>query len=143
MGLLSTAKRKIFNTFRELLIYHHNSLEFRAKLFALIIAVNGEGSDEIFEYVREAGMAIYNDDARADALLLTTQEIIAKVHSDNGLDEDLLIGDIVKELHNVPRFRKKINIQQLRELLKFTQDEDIKSYQENILEFLQRAKEKD
>ena len=143
MGILSTVKRKIVNTFRELLIYHHNSLEFRAKLFALIIAVNGQGSDEIFEYVREAGMAIYNDEARADALLLTTQEIIAKVHNDNGLDEDLLVNDIVKDLHNISRFRKKINTQQLRELLKFTEDEDIKSYQENILEFLDNAKERD
>ncbi len=143
MGLLSTAKRKIFNTFRELLIYHHNSLEFRAKLFALIIAVNGKGDDAIFAYVREVGMAIYNDETRADALLLTTQEIITKVHNDNGLDEDLLINDIVKDLHNIPRFRKKINTEQLRELLAFTQDEDIKSYQENILEFLDRAKEKD
>jgi hypothetical protein len=142
LGLLSTVKRKIFNTFRELLIYHHNSLEFRAKLFALIIAVNGKGDDEIFAYVREAGMAIYNDEARADALLFTTQEIIGKVHHDNGLDEDLLVNDIVKDLYNIPRFRKKINTEQLRELLVFTQDEDIKSYQENILEFLENAKEK-
>ncbi len=142
MGLLNTLKRKTFNTFRELFIYHHNSLEFRAKLFALIIAVDGEGNDEIFEYVKHSGMAIYNDEDRADTLLHTTQEIIAKVHNDNGLDEDLLVEDIVKEINNIPRFRKKINTEQLRQLLEFTEDNDIKSYQENILEFLDNAKEK-
>ncbi|MEA3521532.1 MAG: hypothetical protein U9R50_01015 [Campylobacterota bacterium] len=142
MGLLNTLKRKTFSAFRELFIYHHNSLEFRAKLFALIIAVNGRGSDEIFDYVKTSGMAIYNDETRADALLLATQEIISKVHNDNGLDEDLLVEDIVKEIKNIPRFRKKINTDQLRKLLEFTQDDDIRSYQENILEFLENAKEK-
>ncbi len=140
MGLLSTIKRHLFNAFREVLIYHHNSLEFRAKLFALIIAVNGEGSDEIFESVKKSGMAIYNDEDRAEALLLTTKEIIAKVHDDNGLNEDILIQDIVKEMKEVPRYRNKINTRQLQKIVDFTTDEDIRSYQENILEFLDKAK---
>ncbi|RUM65511.1 MAG: hypothetical protein DSZ03_02650 [Sulfurimonas sp.] len=140
MGLFSTIRRHLFNAFREILIYHHNSLEFRAKLFALIIAVNGEGNDEVFKLVKSSGMAIYNDDDRAEALVLTTKEIITKVHDDNGLNEDLLIQDIVKEIKEVPRYRNKINTRQLQKIVDLTRDDDIRSYQENILEFLDKAK---
>ncbi len=141
MELFSTIKRNLFNAFREIFIYHHSSLEFRAKLFALVIAVNGEGDEKIFNCVRQAGMAIYNDEDRAEALVLTTQEIIAKVHDDNGLNEDLLVQDIIKDMREVPRYRNKVNTKQLGKILEFTADEDIRSYQENILEFLDSAKE--
>jgi hypothetical protein len=141
MGFLTSTKRNIFNAFRELFIYHHSSLEFRAKLFALIIAVNGKGDEAIFDYVKECAVAIYNDEARAEALVITTKEIIEKVHGDNGLDEDLLIEDIVKEMKLVPRYRKKINTPQLLKILDFTTDKDVRSYQENILEFLEQSRE--
>ena len=126
-------KHFLFNAFRELFLYHHSSLEFRAKLFAAIISADDEANECEFDLVKAAGMQIYNDESRSNALLLTTREIVEKVLRNNGLDIDALIEDIIRDLKTVPRYASKIEISQLEPLLKCQEDPDITAYQENIL----------
>lgn len=134
-------KHYLFNAFRELFVHHHGSLEFRAKIFALIIAADEKSKVENFIIVKDLGLHIYDgDEDRANLLLLTTKELVQKVRENNGLNVDTLVTSIQQELRIVPRYAKKIDTKALRPLLALTQNEDTLSYQENILEFLDKLK---
>jgi len=135
-------KHHFFSAFRELFVHHHGSLEFRAKIFALVIAANEAASVENYIIVKDTGLKIYNGDSdRANLLMLSTKEMVQKVKDNNGLNLDTLVNSIVKELRIVPRYAKKIDIDSLKPLLALTHDEDTYLYQENILEFLQTLKD--
>ncbi|MCD6172303.1 MAG: hypothetical protein J7J96_00755 [Sulfurimonas sp.] len=141
MRLSFRLKHHFFSAFREFFVHHHGSLDFRAKIFALIIAANEESTVESYVIVKDIGLNIYNnDDERANLLMITTKEKVTKVRENNGLDIDILIASIQKELKIVPRYAKKINTKELKQLLPLTYDEDTISYQENILEFLENLK---
>jgi len=135
-------KHHFFSAFREFFVHHHGSLEFRAKIFALIIAANEKAKVESFITVKDLGLHIYDGDTdRANLLMLSTKELVQKVRENNGLDVDTLVQHIQKELKIVPRYAKKIDIKAIRPLLALTYDEDTLSYQENILEFLGKLKD--
>ncbi|SFV63720.1 hypothetical protein MNB_SM-4-345 [hydrothermal vent metagenome] len=134
-------KHHFFSAFREFFVHHHGSLEFRAKIFALVIAANDKLPLEYYEVVKDIGMNIYNgDEERSDLLMIATQELIQK-GKDNNFDIDQLVYSILKELKIVPRYARKIDIKALKPLLLLSHDPDTISYQENILEFLQNTKE--
>lgn len=133
MALRFSIKNFIFNAFRELFLYHHTSLEFRAKLFATIICADEKANDCEFDIVKKAGMAIYNEEDRSNTLVLTTREIVEKVRKDNGLDIDALIEDIILDLKSVPRYALKIELSQLEGLLGCQHDPDVTAYQHSIL----------
>ncbi len=142
MKLSFRIKHYFFNAFRELFVHHHGSLEFRAKIFALIIAANEKPRIENFILVKELASKIYKkDEDRANLLLLTTKELVEKVKKRNSLDLDLLVSTIQKELKIVPRYAKKIDIESLRNFLVYSSDDDTLAYQKNILEFLEKLKE--
>ncbi|WP_415398137.1 hypothetical protein [Sulfurimonas sp. CS5] len=142
MRLSFKLKHYFFSAFRELFVHHHGSLEFRAKIFALLIVSNEEVDDESYEVVKNIGMNIYNNDEdRANLLMLSTKELVKKVQDNNGLDIDTLVSHIQKELKIIPRYAKKIDIDSLLPIINLTRDSDTISYQENILEFLKRLKE--
>ncbi|QSZ41490.1 hypothetical protein GJV85_05010 [Sulfurimonas aquatica] len=135
-------KHHFFNAFRELFVHHHGSLEFRAKIFALIISVNEHINEDIFTIVKDISLNIYDgNDDRANLLMMSTKELVQKVTDDNGLDVDSLIISIQKELKIVPRYAKKIDIKALTPLVNLTRDPDTLAYQKNILEFLQKTKD--
>ena len=137
----SSFKHRFFSAFRELFVHHHGSLEFRAKLFALVIAANDNSDLNVYITVKEIAMDIYqNDEDRANLLMLTTKELVKKVKDKNGLDVDMLVANIQNELKVVPRYAKKIDTYSLRKLINFTDNIDIISYQENILDFLETLK---
>lgn len=141
MQFLSKIKHYLFNAFRELFVYNHSSLAFRAKLFALILSANENIKADDFSIIKKIGMNIYNDDERANILILNTKELVQKVRDNNGLDIDTLVLNIQKELKLMPRYAKKIDINSLKELLALSHDRDIISYQENMIEFLQNIKD--
>jgi len=144
MKTFSNFKHRFFSTFRELFVHHHGSLEFRSKIFALVLATfedQLENTDEAYAVVKAYGLKIYKDNDRADLLSLTTKELVKKVYDDNGLDIDTLIYNIQKELKIVPRYAKKIDIDALKPFLALTKDKDTIAYQENILTFLQKTKD--
>jgi hypothetical protein len=141
MKLSFRIKHHFFSAFRELFVHHHGSLEFRAKIFALVIAANEDARVENYIIVKNTAKNIYGDDIqRADLLMLLTKELVQKVRDDNGLNIDSLIHKIQKELRIVPRYAKKIDIDSLKPLLELSHDRDTVSYQENILEFLTTLK---
>lgn len=145
MSSILNFKHRFFSAFREIFVHHHGSLEFRAKILALIVASfeeSIENNKEAYELVKEYGLKIYqNDEHRAHLLLITTKELVKKVYDNNGLDIDTLISNIQKELKIVPRYAKKIDVEALRPMLELTKDEETLSYQENILDFLQNLKD--
>ncbi|MGE0738158.1 hypothetical protein [Sulfurimonas sp.] len=142
MRLIFLIKHHFFSAFRELFVHHHGSLEFRAKLFALVIAANEDAKVENYITVKKIGMQIYkNDEERANLLTLSTKELVTKIKETNELNIDTLILNIQRELRQVPRYAKKIDIDSLKELVTLSHDRDTISYQENILEFLETLKE--
>ena len=141
MRLSFRLKHHFFSAFREFFVHHHGSLEFRAKIFALLIVSNEEINEDSYSIVNNIGMKIYkNDEDRANLLMLSTKELVKKVNDDNGLDIDTLISHIQKELKIIPRYAKKIDIESLYPIVELTRDKDTISYQENILEFLKTLK---
>ncbi len=133
-------KHFFFNAFRELFLYHHSSLEFRAKLFAAPIAADLEADTCEYAVVEQAAKDIYGDGDRAELLVLTVKEYVKKVIDNNGLGVDELIEDIIRDLKNVPRYAKKIDTQKLRPLLACQNDETTRIYQERMLALFERLK---
>jgi hypothetical protein len=123
-------------------VHHHGSLEFRAKIFALVIAANENAKVENFIVVKDIGLNIYNGNSdRSNLLMISTKELVQKVRDNNDLDIDQLVVSIQKELKIVPRYAKKIDIKALKPLTLLSHDEDTISYQNSILEFLQTTKD--
>ncbi len=142
MGLAYRLKHHFFSAFRELFVHHHGSLEFRSKIFALLIAANDDSSEKSYEIVYNIGLNIYKgDEDRAKLLMLSTQELVKKVEDNNGLDIDILVIHIQKELKIIPRYAKKIDIESLLPIMSLTKDRDTISYQKSIIEFLQKLKD--
>jgi len=135
-------KHYFFSAFREFFVHHHGSLEFRAKVFALVIAANEKAKVENFIIVKNRGLEIYDgDEDRANLLMISTKELVQKVRDNNDLDIDSLVYAIQKELKIVPRYAEKIDIESLKPLVDLTYDMDTVAYQEHILEFLQATKD--
>lgn len=129
--------------FREFLVYHHSSVEYRAKIFTLMISANGEMSECEKQKLKEIVYSIYKtDEDRAEVLLDTVYEYHEKIITDNGLNFEHLIQLVMKETKEVKRFAKKINIEHLRELMACTDEESEEDtiFQERLLEFLQEQK---
>ena len=142
MGIAFRIKHHFFNAFREFFVHHHGSLDFRAKIFALVITADSDAKVENYIIVKEIALEIYkNDENRANLLMLSTKELVQKVRNNNGLYIDTLVTHIQKELRIVPRYANKIDIEALKRLLILPYDEDTISYQNNILEFLEKLKE--
>ena len=142
MPLFSTIKNRFFSAFRELFVHNHNSLEFRAKIFALVIAANEDFNDDDYTLIQKIGEDIYKGDTeRVNLLILSIQELVKKVKDDNGLDIDTLISHIQKELKYVPRYAKKIDIESIKPLISLSKDIDTIAYQNSMLEFLSTIKE--
>lgn len=141
MKLSFRLKHYFFSAFRELFVHHHGSLEFRAKILALVIAANEDVAVENYIITKQIGLDIYdNDENRANLLMLSTKEFVKKVKESNELKLDTLVENIQKDLKIVPRYAKKIDIESLRPLLSLPFDEDTVAYQNSILEFLETLK---
>jgi hypothetical protein len=133
---LKGTKTFFLSFFREFFVYHHKSLEFRAKLFASMIVSNK--IDDSCEYIvlKKIAKEIYKDDEyRIDVLVHTTKEYVNKIIQDNSLDIDCLILDIDRELKKHKRFVDKINMNHLRSFYACAGDEETVLLQTRILEY--------
>jgi len=140
--MIKRARRKIKKAFRELLIYHNSSLEYRAKLLTLMVAVNHEINPCKEKLLYKTACAIYeNDEERAEILVETVLEYFDKIVTNNGLDYEHLVIQVEKETKMVKRFANKINIEQLRAFKRCIKNEEDKIYQDRVLAFLERIKE--
>jgi hypothetical protein len=136
---MSLKKLKIFflSFFRELFVYHHTSLEFRAKLFAAMIASNKNDNSCEYKVLSKIASEIYDDEYRVNVLVHTTKEYVNKILKSDSLDLDCLLLDIDKDLKRHKRFKNKINMQHLRSFFACNGDEDTIILQTRILEFFE------
>lgn len=135
-------KRNFIKMFRELLVYHHSSLEYRAKILTLMVSSN-EVIDACEEQaLREIADKIYFDDSeRAELLIDTVKEYHEKIVTQNGLDFEHLVQEVERESREVNRYVEKINFDLLGRLHQCMKEEDDIIFQQRILEYLQMLKE--
>jgi len=144
--MFKTLKRKIRKMFREFLVYHHSSLEFRAKVLTLMVSSDGEMSECEREKLEEIAREIYKDDEERAALLVdTVKEFHTKIITDNGLDFEHLVRQVDKEVHTVKRFCKKIDLEILMKLHACIEEksEEERLFQQRIIEFLEGLKKEE
>ncbi len=137
-------KRKVTKMFREFLVYHHSSLEYRAKILTLMVSSNGEIDECEKQKLKEIAYTIYDDDHdRAELLIDTVNEYHNKIITQNGLDFEHLVMLVERETKEVKRFAQKIDMDMLMQLHECLDDENEEEvlFQTRILEFLQNLKE--
>lgn len=140
--MLKKIRRKLNKMFREFLVYHSSSLEFRAKLITLMIASDNEINECEEKALREAADKIYSgDDERAELLVDTVKEYYEKIKTDNGLNFNHLIILVQREIRENRRFSKKIDIEILKSFSTCLKEEDDKIFNQHIIEFLEELKE--
>lgn len=133
---LKSAKTFFLSFFRELFVYHHTSLEFRAKLFASMIASNKIDNSCEYKVLKKIAKEIYKDDEyRVDVLVHTTREYVNKIIQNDSLDIDRLLLDIDRELKRHKRFIDKIDMNHLRSFYSCNGDEENVLLQTRILEY--------
>ena len=136
-------KRKIKKVFREFLVYHNNSLEYRAKVLTLVVAVNGKITQCEEDLLYKTARNIYNnDEERSDILVETVKEYFNKIVTNNGLDFEHLVFQVEHETKEVRRFAKKIDIETLNKFQECIDDEENKIYQQRVIAFLKDLKER-
>lgn len=127
--------------FREFLVYHNSSLEFRAKILTLMIASDKEINECEEKKLQEIAHKIYTkDDDRAELLVDTVKEYFDKIKTKNGLNFEHLIVQVERETREVKRFASKINTEILQALTECMKNEDDKIFNQRIIEFLEGLK---
>jgi hypothetical protein len=141
MNIFSRILDRVLYSFRELLLYHHDSIEFRAKLFALIIGANSDNSECEFDFLSSISRDIYRDAPhRQQTLILIVREYVEKIRLPNGLGIDELIVEVQRDLRHKSRFANKINSIHLRKFLRCSRKAENRIYQERVIEFLMKLK---
>lgn len=136
-------RRKVKKVFRELLLYHNSSLEYRAKVLTLVVATNEEISECEEELLNEIARDIYgNDEERSEILVETVKEYFVKIETNNGLNFEHLVFQVEQETREVKRFAAKIEIEKLMKFQECLDDEDDKIYQQRVISFLKDLKER-
>ncbi|PHS37124.1 MAG: hypothetical protein COB07_11260 [Sulfurovum sp.] len=140
--MFKSLKRNVMKMFRELLVYHHSSLEYRAKVLTLMVSANGDICECEKEKLKQIAHTIYSEDQeRAELLIDAVNEYHTKIITNNGLDFEHLIQLVEKETKAVRRFAQKIDINLLMQLHECMDSEDDILFQQRILEFLQGLKD--
>ncbi len=140
--ILKKIKNYIYSFFREFLVFHHSSLEFRAKTLASMIAVKKSLDECEKDTLENIAKEIYkNDENRAEILINTTLEYIKKITEINGLYVDDLIINIDKSLKKHPKFYKKIDLEKLRRFLKCKATTEEKLLRLRIYEYFKKELE--
>ena len=139
MQLKRRVKSRFLSFFRDIMLYHSSSLEFRAELLALMIAANKEMNECELSLLQEVAQEIYpEDEARVDVLVRIVKEFVQKVIDDNGLDINELIDKVQYELKVESRFYEKIDIEMLKRFIVCGQsDAQTQLIQKRIIEFLE------
>ncbi|HQS76700.1 MAG TPA: hypothetical protein PLC57_00005, partial [Sulfurovum sp.] len=109
--MFQAVKRNMMKMFRELLVYHHSSLEYRAKILTLLVSANGDICECEKQKLKDIAHTIYKDDhERAELLLDAVYEYHTKIINNNGLDFEHLIMLVEKETKEIKRFAQKIDM---------------------------------
>lgn len=137
--MLKRIKNYFFSAFREIFVYHHSSLEFRAKTYAVLIAGSNEPLSHYLKTLEAIALEIYPEADRAGTLMMTVKEYLSSINNKKNKEEALLI-DVIQELRLVPRYALKIEPNHLEQLRECTQDHDSKIYQKRLVDFLKQKR---
>lgn len=133
-------KTKLLASFREIFVYHHKSLEFRAKTYAIILA---SGCCDIkncnWKLLAEIAHRVYTDKRRQEILMHTTKEYVELILRSNSSIYDEFVKDISMNIKKDKMCAKKINIDDIKILLKEDIKEDMQIFQLRLYEFLENA----
>lgn len=141
MSIRQNIKNYLRSAFREIIVHHNSSLEFRAKLFAIVAGADKNISKDEEDIIRSSALIIYeNDENRAATLWLATKEYVDKIRQNNDLGIDELARDIEKLIKRNTRFVHKIDTAVLLPILQAQTDNDTRDYQRHIIEFLEGLK---
>ncbi|WP_170019555.1 hypothetical protein [Campylobacter sp. RM16190] len=133
--MLIGMKLKLLSFFREFFVYHHRSLEFRAKVFAAIIAAKLDPDEDDFIILYEISKEIYdNDEDRKAVLIQITKEYISKVKCKDHLTLDALLLSIDQSMKSHKRYASKIDFSHLRRLINGEEEETL--IQQRVYDFL-------
>ena len=136
-------RRKVKKVFRELLLYHNSSLEYRAKILTLVVAVNGKISECEEKLLYQTACNIYNnDEERSEILVEAVKEYFEKIRTNNGLDFEDLIFQVEKDTKAVRRFVSKIDIVALEKFQECIDEEEDRVYQQRVIAYLAELKER-
>jgi len=142
--MLHTLKRNTIKMFREILVYHSKSLEFRAKILTLMVTSDNQISECEHKKLEEIANSIYHDDIqRAELLVDTVYEYHNKIIHDNGLGYQHLIQVVAKEIKETKRFCNKIDkdtLEKLHQCIVENGNEEEILFQQRIMEFLLELK---
>ncbi|WP_169941788.1 MULTISPECIES: hypothetical protein [unclassified Campylobacter] len=128
-------KSKFLSFFREFFVYHHRSLEFRAKIFAAIIGARLDPDEDDFAILYEISGEIYCDDENRRAVLIqTTKEYVAKVKRKDHMTLDALLLSIDQAIKTHKRYASKIDFEHLRRLMTGNEEETL--IQQRVYDFL-------
>ena len=128
-------KLRFLSAFRDFFIYHHKSLEFRAKIFAAIISAKFDPDEDDFDVLNDIVSEIYeNDQTRKDFLIQTVREYVARVKRNDRITLDTLLLCIDKDMKDHKRYTKKIDFSHLRRLMSACEEEIL--VQQRVYEFL-------
>ena len=138
--MLRSIKNYFFSTFREIFVYHHSSLEFRAKTYAVLIGSANEPISQYESTLQEIASAIYSEPDRAEALVLTVHEYIKKMRAKKQTGEEALLMEVIRELRLVPRYALKIEPEHLERLAQCTKAHDSQIYHQRLIDFLKQKR---
>lgn len=128
-------KLRFLSAFRDFFVYHHKSLEFRAKIFAAIISAKFDPDEDDFFILNDIVNEIYeNDQTRKDFLIQTVREYVARVKRNDRITLDTLLLSIDKDMKDHKRYAKKIDFSHLRRLMSGCEEEIL--VQQRVYEFL-------
>lgn len=141
--MATSLKHKLINMFRELILYHSDSLAFRAKLLTLLVVGNGDTINDCEEEkLQLIAKAMYPDDHnRAQVLIEAVHEFYEKISDQNNLVYDSLILSIEKDVKETPRFTQKIEPELFAMFKECIEEEDEKIFHDRIITFLINLKE--
>jgi hypothetical protein len=120
-------------------LYHYRSLEFRAKIFALIIAAGtNEKKEYSLERLKEVASEIYVDDKkRQEVLIRTTKEYICKILNNPRFGFDDFVKDVDLNVKIKKELIDKINLDHIKRFVKDDISEDKKILQLRVYEFFE------
>ncbi|MDR0468066.1 MAG: hypothetical protein LBG67_04360 [Campylobacteraceae bacterium] len=129
----------LISSFREIFLYHYRSLEFRAKIFALIIAAGtNEKKEYSLERLKEVASEIYVDDKkRQEVLIRTTKEYICKILNNPRFGFDDFVKDVDLNVKIKKELIDKINLDHIKRFVKDDISEDKKILQLRVYEFFE------
>lgn len=128
-------KFRFLTFFRNLLVYHPHSIEFRAKIFVAMLYFRKDIIKDDLDIITDVATQIYGEkNPRVEILKNIIKEYLIKIKNDKSFDIDDLLLDIDKELRNHKRYAKKIDFSHLRMLISMDEDEAL--LQQRVYEFL-------